>query len=365
MLIELAEFLKNFFSAFNVFHYITFRSALSSITAFLVAVIFTPFFIRKLKHRRVVDMNLRKECPELNVLHQYKNGTPTMGGLIIIISFLFSIFLWGDLKNPYVWLIIVSILVMGVLGLVDDYLKLKNKSSKALSIKSKLMVQTILGLGVGTYLYLNPTHPTCGTCLQFPFFKNLLLPLGIFYIPFAAIVILSTSNAVNVTDGLDGLAIGSLMICVGAYAIISYLAGHAEFAGYLQILPIAGSGEVAVCSATLVGASLSFLWFNTKPAQIFMGDVGSLPLGTVIGVIALITKQELLLFLVGGVFVIEILSVAIQIISYKTRRKRVFKMAPLHHHFEKLGWEESQIIVRFWIIGLILALLSLSTLKLR
>ena len=312
-----------------------------------------------------MDMNTRKDCPSLNVLHKYKNGTPTMGGIIIIFSFLISILLWGNLQNSYVWLIIISVLVMGTLGWVDDSLKLRNKSSRALSIRSKLIIQILFGLAVGIYLYLYPIHPTYGTYLQLPFFKNLFFDLGIFYIPFVACVILATSNAVNITDGLDGLAVGCLMICMGAYAVISYLTGHAEFANYLQILHIAGSGELAVCATALVGASLAFLWFNVKPAQIFMGDVGSLPLGTVVGIVALITNQEMLLFLVGGVFVIEILSVAIQIVSYKTRRKRVFKMAPLHHHFEKLGWQESQVIVRFWIIGIILALLSLSTLKLR
>ncbi len=365
MVLKFLEILINFFSGFNVVHYITFRSAISSVTSFLIAVIITPFVMRKLREKNIVDMNIRKYCPTLNILHKDKNGTPTMGGIIIIISFLVSILLWGDLLNPYVWIIIISILVMGMLGFVDDFLKLRNKSSQALSIRSKLIVQILFGLAVGAYLYLHPIHPTYGTYLQFPFFKNLFFNLGIFYIPFVACVILATSNAVNITDGLDGLAIGCLMICMGAYAIMSYLTGHAEFANYLQILPISGSGELTVCSTALIGASLAFLWFNTKPAQIFMGDVGSLPLGTIVGIVALITKQELLLFLVGGVFVIEILSVAIQIISYKTRQKRVFKMAPLHHHFEKLGWQESQIIVRFWIIGIILALLSLSTLKLR
>ncbi len=359
------ETLKRLFSGFNVIQYITFRSAFSAVTAFLFAVFLMPFLIKKLKSKDIVDMNEREYCSTLNVLHKDKHGTPTMGGIIIIFSFLISILFWGNLQNPYVWLVIVSILVMGALGFVDDILKIRNKSSKALSIKSKLIVQILLGLAVGTYLYFNPTHPEYGTYLQLPFFKNLIFDMGIYYIPFAVCVILATSNAVNITDGLDGLAVGSIMICMGAYAIISYLTGHMEFANYLQIIPIAGSGELAVCSTALLGASLAFLWFNTKPAQVFMGDVGALPLGAAIGVVALITKQELLLFLVGGVFVMEILSVIIQIISYKIWRKRVFKMAPIHHHFEKLGWQESQIIVRFWIIGIILALLSLSTLKLR
>lgn len=365
MVLKFLDILIKFFSGFNVVHYITSRSALSSVTAFLIAIGITPFVIRKLKAKNIVDMNIRRHCQTLNILHKDKSGTPTMGGIIIIISFLGSVLLWGDLQNLYVWLIIISILVMGTLGFIDDSLKLRNRSSQALSIRSKLIVQILFGLAVGTCLYLYPLHPVYGTYLQFPFFKNLFVNLGIFYIPFAACVILATSNAVNITDGLDGLAIGCLMICMGAYAIMSYLTGHAEFANYLQILFISGSGELTVCATALIGASLAFLWFNTKPAQIFMGDVGSLPLGTVVGVVALITKQEMLLFLVGGVFVIEILSVAIQIISYKTRRKRVFKMAPLHHHFEELGWQESQVIVRFWIIGMIFALLSLSTLKLR
>ncbi|MDD5455360.1 MAG: phospho-N-acetylmuramoyl-pentapeptide-transferase [Candidatus Ratteibacteria bacterium] len=359
------ETLKKIFSGFNVIQYITFRSAFSAVTTFLIAMFCMPFLIKKLKSKNIVDMNEREYCSSLNVLHKDKRGTPTMGGIIIIFSFLVSILFWGNLQNPYVWLVIVSVLVMGILGFIDDNLKIKNKSNKALSIRSKLIVQILFALAVGTYLYIHPTHPVYGTYLQFPFFKHLLFDMGIYYIPFVVCVILATSNAVNVTDGLDGLAVGSIMICMGAYAVISYLTGHIEFANYLQIIPIAGSGELTVCSIALVGASLAFLWFNAKPAQIFMGDVGSLPLGTVVGVVALITKQELLLILVGGVFVMEILSVAIQIISYKIWHKRIFKMAPIHHHFERLGWPETQIIVRFWIIGIILALLSLSTLKLR
>lgn len=365
MFVELGEILEDIFFPFNVFHYITFRSALSSFTSFLIALLIAPFAIRKLKERRIVDNNNRKYCPDINALHKHKNGTPTMGGIIIIVSVIISILLWTNLKNPYVWLLIFSILCMGALGFFDDLLKLKNKSNKALSMRCKLTVQILFGLVVGIYLYLRPLHPTYGTYLQFPFFKNLLLDLGIFYIPFAACVIVATTNAVNVTDGLDGLAVGSLMICIGAYSVISYLTGHAEFARYLQILPVSGSGELTVCSTALIGASLAFLWFNAHPAQLFMGDTGALPLGGAVGIVALITKQELLLFLVGGVFVIEMLSDAIQIASYKLRGKRVFKRAPLHHHFEVLGWKESQIIVRFWIIGIILALLSLSTLKLR
>jgi phospho-N-acetylmuramoyl-pentapeptide-transferase len=365
LFLELLATLKSFLSEFNVIKYITFRSAFASFTSFLLAMIITPAFIRKLKSKNIVDMNMRKYCQDINTLHKDKNGTPTMGGIVIILSFVVSVLLWADLRNPYVWLIIISMLVMGAVGWFDDFLKLKNKSNQALSIRNKLAIQTIFGLAVGTYLYLNPIHSAYGTNLQFPFFKNFLPNLGILYIPFAACVILATSNAVNVTDGLDGLAIGSLMICIGAYSIISYIVGHAEFASYLQILHIPNSGELTVCFTSLVGVSLAFLWFNTKPARIFMGDTGSLPLGAVIGIVALITKQELLLFLVGGVFVIEIASVAIQILSYKIRGKRVFKTAPLHHHFELLGWPESQIIVRFWIIGIIFALLSLSTLKLR
>lgn len=365
MFLEFLASLKSFLSEFNVIKYITFRSAFASFTSFLIAMTFMPFLIKKLKSKDIVDMNMRKYCPDINALHKGKNGTPTMGGIAIIISFVISVLLWADLRNPYVWLIVISMIVMGGIGLFDDYLKLKNKSNQALSIRSKLAIQTVFGLAVGTYLYLNPVHSVYGTSLQFPFFKNLLPDFGIFYIPFAACVILVTSNAVNVTDGLDGLAIGSLMICIVAYSIISYLVGHFEFADYLQILHIPNSGELAVCFTALVGASLAFLWFNTKPARVFMGDTGSLPLGTVIGIVALITKQELLLFLVGGVFVIELASVAIQVLSYKIRGKRVFKTAPLHHHFELLGWPESQIIVRFWIIGIIFALLSLSTLKLR
>ncbi len=365
MFLKFFDALVNFFSGFNVIQYITFRGAFSAVTTFLIAMFLMPILIKKLKNKNIVDMNKREYCHTLNILHKDKHGTPTMGGIVIVLSFLISILFWGNLQNSYVWLVVISMLMMGALGFVDDILKIKNKSNKALSIRSKLTVQILVGLMIGTYLYIHPVHPVYGTYLQFPFFKKLIFDMGIFYIPFAVCVILATSNAVNITDGLDGLAVGSIMICTGAYAVISYLTGHIEFANYLQILPIAGSGELAVCSTALVGASLAFLWFNTKPAQIFMGDVGSLPLGTAIGVVALITKQELLLFLVGGVFVMEILSVVIQIISYKIWHKRVFKMAPIHHHFERLGWQETQITVRFWIIGIILMLLSLSTLKLR
>jgi len=254
---------------------------------------------------------------------------------------------------------------MGGLGFIDDYFKLKNRSNESLSIRTKLFIQISFGLFLGLYLYLYPLHLSYGTTLTFPFAKNLCFNLGLWYIPFSVLVIVTTSNAVNVTDGLDGLAVGCLIIGAGAYGVVSYLTGHAQFANYLQILHIKGAGELAIACTALVGGGLAFLWYNAHPAKVFMGDTGSNALGAALGTVALITKHELLLLLVGGVFVIEIFSVLLQIASFKLRGKRVFKRAPLHHHFELSGWEESQVIVRFWIIAILFAILSLSTLKIR
>ena len=357
--------LKEFFSGLNIFKYLTFRGAGAAVTAFLIALLISPPVIRKLKKMKVVDNSHREYCPKLNSLHEKKNGTPTMGGIIIISAVLISTLLWSDLANSYVWLLVLALVWMGGLGFVDDYMKLKNRSNESLSIKTKLLAQIGFGVIVGSYLYLCPHHRSSGGALTFPFLKDLSLNLGLWYIPFSVAVIVSTSNAVNVTDGLDGLAIGCLIIGAGAYSIVSYLTGHIQFAHYLQIPYVSGAGELAVGGAALMGAGLAFLWFNAHPAQVFMGDIGSNALGAALGTVALITKHELLLFLVGGVFVVEIFSVLLQIVSFKLRGKRVFLRAPLHHHFELRGWQESQVIVRFWIIAIIFAIISLSTLKIR
>jgi phospho-N-acetylmuramoyl-pentapeptide-transferase len=310
-----------------------------------------------------IGETIRSDGPEN---HSVKAGTPTMGGVIIIIASVLPTLLWADITNSYVIIGVITMLFLGMIGFIDDYLKLISpKSKKGLIGRYKLIAQIIFGLLVGLYLYFNPLDPTNATKITIPFFKNVLPSLGLFFIPFVALVITGSSNAVNLTDGLDGLAIGTTLFPIMAFGALCYLSGHSEFSEYLNILYLPGIGELTVFAASIVGAGLGFLWFNTHPAEIFMGDTGSLALGGALGTIAVLSKNELLLIIVGGVFVAEALSVIIQVVSYKTRGKRVFKMAPLHHHFEKLGWPESKIVVRFWIIGAMLALVTLSTLKLR
>ena len=360
MLYKLFMYLKTIDPGFNVFRYITFRTALSVLTALGLSFIFGPWVIGRLKTVQPGNY-VREYLPEGHVL---KADVPTMGGTLILLVITISTLLWADLSNRMVWVVLAVFAGFGLLGLVDDMLKLYGKNNKGLTIKTKFSVQVLMATVVAVYLYMFPSSEW-GHHLQLPFFKDALLDLGWLYIPFVILVIIGTSNGVNLTDGLDGLAIGPIMFASSAFALLIYLSGHSNFAEYLQIVFVPEAGELAVFAGAMVGASLGFLWFNTYPAQVFMGDIGSLSLGAALGLLAVVAKHEVLLVLAGGLFVLETLSVIIQVISFRFFGKRVFLMAPLHHHFEKKGWPEPQIIVRFWIISIILVLISLSTLKLR
>jgi phospho-N-acetylmuramoyl-pentapeptide-transferase len=351
--------LHSTFSIFNVFRYITFRTIYASLTAFLICFILGPWVIRQLSALQVRQY-IREEGPQS---HQTKAGTPTMGGTLILFSLSVSTLLWGNITNFYIWVVLLVTIGFGIIGFVDDYLMLSRKRNKGLTAKNKFLLQTCLGLAAG---YLLVIHPEFSTQVTIPFFKNLSPDLGWGYMFFAAFVIVGTSNAVNLTDGLDGLAIGPTIIASVTYMVFAYVAGHVKIADYLQLNYVAGSGELTVFCGALAGAGLGFLWFNAYPAQVFMGDVGSLSLGASLGTVAVVTKQEILLVLVGGLFVIEALSVIFQVSYYKmTHGRRIFRMAPLHHHFELKGWPEPKVIVRFWIIAVALALVAISTLKLR
>ena len=346
-------------SAFNVFRYITFRTIYASLTAFVICFLLGPWVIRKLSYMQV-GQYIREDGPQT---HLQKAGTPTMGGTLIILAVTVATVLWADPANLFVWIVLLVLLGFGAVGFVDDYLMQVKKRSKGLTAKGKLILQTALALLTGYLLVMSPNFTTEVTM---PFLKHLSPELGWWYVPFAAFVIVGASNAVNLTDGLDGLAIGPTIIAAVTYMIFAYVAGHVKIADYLQINYVAGSGEISVFCGALAGAGLGFLWFNAYPAQVFMGDVGSLSLGGSLGTVAVITKQEILLALVGGLFVIEALSVIFQVGFFKmTKGKRIFRMAPLHHHFELKGWPEPKVIVRFWIIAIALALISMSTLKLR
>ena len=363
MLYFLSE-LRDVFFGFNLFRYITFRAGMAAVTTFLLCMIFGPYFIRKLKERHIDENALREDCPRLDPFHRHKTGTPTMGGIFIIGSIVLSVLIWADLTNRFILLTLFACVYLAVLGFVDDYLKLKRKGRgrRGLRARTKLAWQMMLGCFIGSYVYF---IPGTNTALDFPFLKGLILHLGIFYIPFVALIVVGTSNAVNLTDGLDGLAIGCILILTFALGALSYIVGNMKFSEYLFIPFIPGAGELTIFCAAVIGASLGFLWFNCYPADVFMGDVGSLSLGGTIGTIAVLIKKELLLGLVGGIFVIEALSVILQVISYKTRRRRLFKVSPLHHHLQLSGWNESKIIIRFWILAIIFALLTLTTLKIR
>lgn len=346
------------FSFLNVFRYLSFRVIYAAVTAFLIAFVLTPWFINKLQEIKM-GQQIRDDGPKS---HMVKSGTPTMGGILIIFAVVLSTLLWADLTNAYVWMVVVATLGFGAIGFADDYLKFSKKRSKGLTATEKFIGQFGVAIAIGVALYFLPGF---STKLNLPFFKNVTPDLSWFYVPFVVLVIVGASNAVNLTDGLDGLAIGPVMIATMAYTIVVYIAGHKFFSDYLLVPYVEGAGEVGVFTAAIFGASLGFLWFNTYPASVFMGDVGSLPLGAALGTVAVISKHELLLLLVGGVFVIEAVSVIFQVISFKSRGKRIFLMAPIHHHFEMKGWEEPKVVVRLWIIAILLALLSLSTLKLR
>ncbi len=350
-----------YFSPFNIFQYITFRAGGAIITSLIVSFFLAPRMIRSFK-RLHVGQHIRPEGPPS---HQSKAGTPTMGGIIILLVLLISIFLWAKLSNPFIILSVISILWLGLLGFIDDYLKIVKKHTQGLRALYKLGGQLILAFFVITYIYFHPSNADFATKVNIPFVKDFFIDLGFLYFGLVLLIIVGSSNAVNLTDGLDGLAIGSIVLSALTYAIFAYFAGHAKFSAYLRIIPVVGSGELVVLLAAMVGAGLGFLWFNTYPAEVFMGDTGSLFLGGTIGVIAVLVKQELLLVIVGGIFVVEALSVILQVISFKMRGKRIFKMAPLHHHFELLGWAEPKVVIRFWVIAIILSLISLASLKLR
>ena len=359
MLYHLLYPLHTTFSVFNVFRYITFRTIYASLTAFFICFLLGPWMIRKLGAMQV-GQYIRDDGPKT---HLDKAGTPTMGGTLIIISIVASILLWSDLTNYFVWIVLFVTIGYGTIGFIDDYLMQVKKQSKGLTVRKKLALQGIVALITSFLVYVSPDFSTQVTI---PFFKNISPDFGWGYVIFSAFVIVGASNAVNLTDGLDGLAIGPVIIAASTYMIFAYVAGHVKIADYLQINHVIGSGELSIFCGALAGSGLGFLWFNAYPAQIFMGDVGSLSLGASLGTIAVITKQEILLALVGGLFVMEALSVIFQVGFFKmTHGKRIFRMAPLHHHFELKGWPEPKVIVRFWIIAIALALLAMSTLKLR
>jgi phospho-N-acetylmuramoyl-pentapeptide-transferase len=345
------------FGGFNVFRYITFRTGAATLTALFIAFVVGPPLIRALGRLRV-GQPIRDIGPD----HHGKAGTPTMGGLLILLSLLVSVLLWSNLDNRFIWTVIGVTAGYGLLGFADDYQKVTRGHSGGISARAKLLWQTALALAVAVAIYLDPGFDAQ---LAVPFFKNFTPQLGWFYIPVATFVIVGTSNAVNLTDGLDGLAIGPVMVTAGTFLLLSYAAGHSMIAEYLNIKYVAGSGALAIFCGALIGGGLGFLWFNASPAQLFMGDVGSLALGGALGTIAVLIRQEVLLAVVGGIFVAETLSVMIQVAWFKLTGNRVFLMAPIHHHFEKLGWPEQKIVVRFWIVSAILGLVALSSLKLR
>lgn len=360
MLYNLLYNLHDWFSPFNVFRYITFRTALAVITAMFFSFVLGPWMIRKLR-RLSLTQHIRDDGPKA---HMEKVGTPTMGGVLIILCIIISLFMWGDLKNIYIWTMIVALLGFGTIGFFDDYLKIIRKSQRGLRAYQKFGLQIILALLLGLFLYMNPKDPY-NDVLSIPFFKKWFFDLGWFYIPFSVLVIVGSSNAVNLTDGIDGLAIGLVAVAILANAVLVYVSGHKGLAQYLQVLYMPGTGELTVFCGAMFGAALGFLWYNSYPAEVFMGDVGSIGLGGALGTLAVITKHEIVLAVVGGIFVIETLSVVMQVMSFKLTGRRIFKMAPIHHHFELKGWTEPKVIVRFWIIGIMLALLSLATLKVR
>jgi phospho-N-acetylmuramoyl-pentapeptide-transferase len=343
---------------FNIFKYLTFRSIYAMITALLVCFVLGPWIIRKLESLQARQV-IRTDGPES---HLQKQGTPTMGGVMILAAIVIPTLLWADLSNQYIWIALFITIGYGVIGFIDDYKKVVEKNTKGLSARQKMFWQVLLAAAVAVFLFLKPGF---SEELFFPFFKRFHPDLWIWFIPFVTLVIVGASNAVNLTDGLDGLAIGPVTINAATYMLFAYVAGHATLSAYLQIPRVVGAGELAVLCGAMVGAGLGFLWFNSYPAEVFMGDVGSLSLGGTLGTIAVLTKQEILLVIVGGVFVVEALSVIFQVGSYKYRGKRIFRMAPIHHHFELKGVAEPKIIVRFWIITIILALVAISTLKMR
>ncbi len=360
MLLYLTQWLAQSYSGFGVFQYITLRAILGVLTALVFLFIFGPAMIRRLSQYQI-GQQIRELGPQS---HQKKAGTPTMGGALILVAVAVSTLLWADLSNRYIWVVLIVTLLFGAIGWWDDYKKLVLKNSKGLSARAKYFWQSVVGLGAAAFLYYGAQTPA-ETQLIIPFLKDTYIQLGAVFILFAYFVIVGTSNAVNLTDGLDGLAIMPTVLVAGALGIFAYVTGHVKFAGYLGIPYVNGVGEVVVICGALVGAGLGFLWFNAYPAQVFMGDIGALALGAALGVIAVIVHQEIVLFIMGGVFVMETLSVILQVASFKLTGKRIFRMAPLHHHFELKGWPEPRVIVRFWIVTVLLVLIGLASLKIR
>jgi len=360
MLLALTEYLAQYYSAFNVFSYLTMRAILGILTALSIALIVGPLMIKKLSVKQIGQM-VRDDGPES---HFSKAGTPTMGGALILVAIAISTLLWGDLSNRYVWVVLIVTLLFGVIGWIDDYKKIVHKDTRGLIARYKYFWQSVIGFGAAIYLYMSAQNPQ-DTLLLIPFMKDMFIDLGPFYILLTYLVIVGSSNAVNLTDGLDGLAIMPTVMVAGAFGVFAYLTGNYNFAGYLGIPYINGVGEIVVICAAFVGAGLGFLWFNTYPAQVFMGDVGALALGAGLGIIAVVVRQEIVLFIMGGVFVMETVSVILQVASYKLTGRRIFRMAPIHHHFELKGWPEPRVIVRFWIITVILVLIGLASLKIR
>jgi len=362
MLYHLLVPLAEDFGALNVFRYLTFRTGGAVITALIVSFLFGPVLIETLKNRQQEGQPIRDDGPESHLLT--KKGTPTMGGLLILIALTTTTLLWSDLSNGFVWAALGVTIAFGIIGFLDDFMKVSKRDSSGLSGKLKFLPQVVITVVTAFWIMRN-LPPELRTVVAVPFFKDTLLEFGWMFVAFAVLVMVGASNSVNLTDGLDGLAIVPVMIAAGVFALIAYLVGHSVFANYLQIHHVKGTGELAIFCGAIVGAGLGFLWFNAPPAKVFMGDTGSLSLGAALGAVSVITKHELVLAIVGGLFVLETVSVIVQVLSYRLTGKRVFAMAPLHHHFEKKGWAESTIVIRFWIIASILALAGLATLKLR
>jgi phospho-N-acetylmuramoyl-pentapeptide-transferase len=360
MLIWLADWLQQFDTSFRVFSYLTLRAILSTLTALLIAVIIGPKMIRWLQ-RMQIGQTIRDDGPES---HLAKSGTPTMGGLLILAAIVSSVLLWSDLTNRYVWVTLFILVSFGVIGFVDDYRKVIRKDAKGLIARWKYFWQSAIAITVAIYLYSSQQNPA-ETALLVPFFKDVMPQMGLLFMVVTYFVIVGTSNAVNLTDGLDGLAIVPVVLVAGAFAIFAYVTGNINFSAYLHIPYLPLTSELVIVCTSIVGAGLGFLWFNTYPAQVFMGDVGSLALGGTLGILAVLVRQEIVLFIMGGIFVVETLSVILQVGSFKLRGKRIFRMAPIHHHYELKGWPEPRVIVRFWIISLMLVLVGLATLKLR
>ncbi len=362
MLYHLLFPLADDIGAFNLFRYLTFRTGGAMMTALFLSFVLGGPLIRWLRSKQGEGQPIRDDGPQSHPLT--KKGTPTMGGLLILLAVAGATLLWADLTNRYVWAVTIVTLSFGTIGFLDDYLKLTKRSPNGLSGRTKLLLELMIGCAVALWI-VDISREPIATSIAIPFVKHTLIELGWFFIPFAALVMVGASNAVNLTDGLDGLAIVPAMIVAGCFALIAYLTGNAVFAGYLQIHGVPGAGELAVFCGALVGASLGFLWFNAPPAMVFMGDTGSLAMGGALGAVSVITKHELVLAIIGGLFVLETVSVIVQVASFKMTGRRVFRMAPLHHHFEQKGWKEPTIVIRFWIIAMVLAMAGLSSLKLR